>query len=119
MAFHTDTALLLIDPYNDFIHPDGKIYDFLKESIETTNTVENIKRLIATARANKIPIYYCLHQNHKKGNYDGWNRMTFFTNLIQERRVVEEGSWGAQIYDGMEPDVANGDVVIAKHWNAR
>lgn len=61
MAFHADTTLPLADPYNDFIHPDGKLHDFLKKIIETTKTVENVRWLIAIARANKIPISHCLH----------------------------------------------------------
>jgi len=34
-------------------------------------------------------------------------------------RAFEEGSWGAEIYEGMEPDLSNGDVVVSKHWNSR
>ncbi|KAM0510800.1 hypothetical protein ACHAPE_010531 [Trichoderma viride] len=29
-----------------------------------------------------------------------------------------EGSWGAEIYEGLEPDTGNGDVVVSKHWNS-
>lgn len=38
-----------------------------------------------------------------------------FSNLVQGRRVVEEGSWDAQIYEDMKPDVKNGDAIILKH----
>ncbi|PKK51305.1 hypothetical protein CI102_3901 [Trichoderma harzianum] len=97
MTFTSGTAVLLIDPYNDFIHPEGKWYGNVKESLEATETVKHMRRLIQAARAAHIPIYYCLHQQYKPGNYDGWN---------------------PQIYEGMEPDLANGDVVVSKHWNA-
>lgn len=36
----------------------------------------------------------------------------------EEGKVFEEGSWGAQIFEGMEPVVVNGDVVVAKHWSS-
>jgi nicotinamidase-related amidase len=39
--------------------------------------------------------------------------------MLKENHVCEEGTWGAQIYEGLEPDLANGDIVVAKHWNAR
>ncbi|EHK21603.1 uncharacterized protein TRIVIDRAFT_192081 [Trichoderma virens Gv29-8] len=99
------TAVLLIDLYNDFIYPDGKWYGNVKASFEATET------------AAHIPIYYCLHQQYKPRNYDGWNRMTSYHIGMKEGRVIEEGSWGAQIYEGLEPDLANGDVVVSKHWN--
>lgn len=119
MTSTSGTAVLLIDPYNDFIHPEGKWYGNVKESLEATETVKHMQRLIKAARAAHIPIYYCLHQQYKPGNYDGWNRMTSYHIGMKEGRVIEEGSWGAQIYEGMEPDLANGDVVVSKHWNAR
>jgi len=35
-----------------------------------------------------------------------------------EGKVFEEGSWGAEILEGMEPDVGNGDVLVGRHWNS-
>jgi hypothetical protein len=36
----------------------------------------------------------------------------------KEGKVFEEGSWGAEILEGMEPDVGNGDVLVGRHWNS-
>ena len=30
-----------------------------------------------------------------------------------------EGSWGVEIYEGLEPDIEKGDVVVSKHWCSR
>ena len=35
------------------------------------------------------------------------------------KKVFEEGSFGAEFYEGLEPDFDNGDVVVSKHWNSR
>jgi hypothetical protein len=37
--------------------------------------------------------------------------------LAQKTNVAfEEGSWGVEIYEGLEPDVVgNGDVIVSKH----
>lgn len=90
---------------------------YYEDSLEATETVKHI-RLIRIARAANIPIYYCLHQQHMPGNYNGWNWMASYHIGMKESRVVEEGSWGAKIYESMEPDLANGDAVVSKHWNA-
>jgi nicotinamidase-related amidase len=116
---HENTAILLIDPYNDYIHPSGKMYHLCKESLETTSTIQHMKTLVQAARAHHIPIFYCLHQPWKEGNYDGWQRMGPFHKMLKEKMVCEEGSWGAGIFEGLEPDVEGGDVVVGKHWNAR
>jgi len=98
MTSYKDTAVLLIDPYNDYIHPEGKGYGLCKESLEETDTVTHMKALVKAARANNIPIFYCLHQQWKTGNFDGWNRMGPFHRMLKEKKVCEEGSWGAQIH---------------------
>ena len=116
---YKDTAVLLIDPYNDYIHPNGKVYDLCKDSLEATDTVTHMKALIKAARANNIPIFYCMHQQWKTGNFDAWNRMGPFHKMLKEKKVCEEGTWGAQIYEGLEPDLARGDIVVGKHWNAK
>lgn len=37
-----------------------------------------------------------------------------------EHKTFEEGSWGVEIFKGLEPDVqGNGDVVVSKHWCSR
>ncbi|KAK3072455.1 hypothetical protein LTR53_006782 [Teratosphaeriaceae sp. CCFEE 6253] len=113
------TALILIDLYNDFLHPDGKATGKMAASQEKYSTLEHIKVAMNEARAHQIPIYYSLHQQYHDGKYDGfqhWNAMLEGTKAM---RLFEVGSWGAQIYEGLEPDPANGDTVISKHWNQR
>ncbi|KAJ6462786.1 Isochorismatase-like protein [Mycena vitilis] len=108
-----DTAIVLIDPYNDFLHPDGKATPRLADSLAKTDTIANIKALLAFARAQKIPVYYGLHQQFHPGQYDDWRHMTTSQTALRDGKVFEEGSWGAQIYEGLEPDFANGDVVVS------
>jgi nicotinamidase-related amidase len=113
------TAILLIDPYNDFIHPDGKLYSLLAESLKETDTVSHIMDLIKAARAHKIPIFYGLHQPFKAGNFEGWKHMMAIHDSQAESHAFEEGTFGGTIYKGMEPSLENGDVVVSKHWSSR
>ncbi|KAF2673858.1 Isochorismatase hydrolase [Microthyrium microscopicum] len=112
------TAILLIDPYNDFLHEEGKMYPRLEESIKDSNTIAHIFDLIAAARAHKIPIYYGLHQPSRAGNFDGWKHMMAVHSSQKENNVFEEGGFGGTIFKGMEPDLENGDVVVSKHWSS-
>lgn len=112
------TAILLIDPYNDFIHTSGKLYPLLSESLAASNTITHILTLLTAARANKIPIYYGLHQPYKASSFAGWKHKKLVHTSQEEGKVFEEGSWGAQIFEGMEPSVENGDVVVSKHWSS-
>lgn len=113
------TAVLLIDPYNDYIHPSGKVYSLCQASLEASDTITHMKTLVAAARANNIPIFYCMHQPWRTGNFDHWSRMGPFHRMLKDKHVAEAGTWGAGIYEGLEPDLENGDIVVGKHWNAK
>lgn len=114
------TAVILIDVYNEFLHPEGKIYPMIKESMATTNAIQHLSEVVAAARKAKLPIYYALHQPWREGNYDCWQRMNGTTTGISKSHAIAEGTWGAEIYAGLEPDVSgNKDVVVSKHWNSR
>jgi len=44
------TALLVIDPYNDFISEGGKLWSRLKAVAETNNCVPNMLQVLKAAR---------------------------------------------------------------------
>ncbi|KAK3678815.1 hypothetical protein LTR78_001268 [Recurvomyces mirabilis] len=111
------TALVLIDVYNDFLHPGGKANAALGESLEASNTTEHIKLALRVARSAGIPVYYSLHQQYHDGKYTGFEHWNDMLRSVQTSRSFEEGSFGAQIHEGLEPDPSNGDVIISKHWN--
>jgi nicotinamidase-related amidase len=114
-----NTAIVLVDPYNDFLHQDGKLNQMIRDSLDKTNTIANLHKLLAVARNKKIPIFYCLHQQSHAHSMQGWNMMNAALEGTKTHKVFEEGSWGAEFYDGMAPDAASGDVIVSKHWNSR
>jgi nicotinamidase-related amidase len=115
----SNTAVVIMDPYNDFLHPDGKLNALLAENMKETDTIVHLKELVAAARAHKLPIYYGLHQQVKPGFLAGWNHATPLQKSQKEGTAFTEGSWGVEIYKGLEPDVENGDVIVSKHWSSR
>ena len=48
------TALLVIDPYNDFISEGGKIWDRMKAVAEANNCVPNMLQVLNAARKADI-----------------------------------------------------------------
>ena len=56
-----NTALLLTDPQNDFLSPDGVTWSLVGESVTENNTVENIEGLLKAAKENRIPVFISPH----------------------------------------------------------
>ena len=55
------TALLVIDPQNDFLSPEGVTWGVVGESVEANGTVEHIDQLFAAAKAADMPVFVSPH----------------------------------------------------------
>lgn len=55
------TALVITDPQNDFLSPDGVTWAMVGQSVTENNTVENLDRLFATAKKLGIPVFISPH----------------------------------------------------------
>jgi isochorismate hydrolase len=51
------TALLITDPQNDFLSPDGVTWGVVGKSVTDNKTVENIDSLFKAAKANDMPVF--------------------------------------------------------------
>ncbi|MDY6943578.1 MAG: cysteine hydrolase [Pseudomonadota bacterium] len=55
------TALVVTDPQNDFLSPDGVTWGVVGKNVEANNTVKNIETLFKSAKANDIPVFVSPH----------------------------------------------------------
>src|SRR5215813_11422319 len=64
------TALLVIDPYNDFISEGGKLWDRVKRVAEGNNCVPHMLRVLNAARDARLRVFYALHHRYRPGDYE-------------------------------------------------
>lgn len=55
------TALLVTDPQNDFLSPDGVTWGVVGKNVTDNNTVENIDRLFAAAQQAGLAVFISPH----------------------------------------------------------
>ena len=55
------TAVLVTDPQNDFLSPDGATWGVVGKNVTANNTVENIESLFKSAKKNDIPVFVSPH----------------------------------------------------------
>jgi len=54
-------ALVVTDPQNDFLSPDGVTWGVVGESVKENGTVEHIDELFAAAHASGVPVFVSPH----------------------------------------------------------
>jgi nicotinamidase-related amidase len=64
------TALVITDPQNDFLSPDGVTWGVVGESVTANNTVKNIEKLLKTAKSTGMPVFVSPHYYYPTDH--GW-----------------------------------------------
>ncbi|MCK2216281.1 cysteine hydrolase [Actinomadura sp. ATCC 31491] len=109
------TAVLLIDPYNDFLSEGGKIWPRLKEVAQRVKLLDNLRAVTAAAREAGIRVFIAPHRQWRPGDYDDWDHPNPTQRGIQERHSFAAGTWGGEWRTDLVPP--DGDDVVAKeHW---
>jgi ureidoacrylate peracid hydrolase len=108
------TALVVIDPYNDFISEGGKIWDRIKGVAEANNCVPNMLQVLNAARKAELRVFYALHHRYRQGDYETWNTIAPIQKAAWSHKAFEYGTWGGEIRREFEPQA--GEILAQEHW---
>ena len=108
------TALLVIDPYNDFISEGGKLWDRLKVVAEANKCVPHMMRVLDAARETELRVFYALHHRYRPGDYESWKYIAPIQKAAWLHKAFEHGTWGGEIRKEFEP--RPGEIVAQEHW---
>src|SRR5713101_3131458 len=93
-------ALLVIDPYNDFISEGGKVWDHLKTVAEANNCVPNMLQVLNAARKAKVRVFYALHRRYRPGDYETWKYIAPIQAATWSSKAFDYGTWGGELRSG-------------------
>ena len=115
MAYDKElTALIVIDPYNDFISEGGKVWDRLKGIAEANQCVAHMFQVLDAARKADIRVFYALHRRYRPGDYESWKYIAPVQKAAWSHKTFEYGTWGGEIRSEFTPQP--GDIVALEHW---
>lgn len=117
------TAVLITDPQNDFLREDGKLYKLLAENLKELNTVDNIDKLMSSAKKSGMAlavdplVYTSLDGNW--ANAGALQRQLLDMKALHRTSLADpsgfEGS-GADFFDRYKPYIYDGKtIVVAPH----
>ena len=108
------TALLVIDPYNDFISEGGKVWARLKTVAQGNDCVPHMTEALHAAREAGLRVFYALHHRYRAGDYESWKYIAPVQKAAWTHKTFEYGSWGGEIREEFAP--RPGDIVAQEHW---
>jgi hypothetical protein len=108
------TALLVIDPYNDFISEGGKIWPRIKAVAEANNCVPHMQQVLHAARKAKLRIFFAMHHRYRPGDYETWKYIAPIQKAAWTRKTFEYGTWGGEFRAEFAP--MPDEIVVQEHW---
>ncbi len=108
------TAVLVVDPYNDFISEGGKVWNRLKSIAESNRCVPHMMQVLNATRQTELSVFYALHRRYRPGDYETWKYIEPIQKAAWSRKTFEYGTWGGEIRRELEPQP--GDIVALEHW---
>jgi nicotinamidase-related amidase len=110
------TALLIVDPYNDFMSEGGKLYDLIKPTADVTGLFANLRQILPAVREAQIPVFIVPHHRASGSghDYDGWKNLSLFMTANKNSTAFQVGTWGGEFNPEFGPQA--GDVIVKEHW---
>jgi nicotinamidase-related amidase len=111
-----NTALLFVDPYNDFLAEKGKLWPTIEKVAKEVGLHDNLRVVLAAARAAQLPVFIVPHHRYGTDDLAGWDHPTPYQLASAQIKTFARGEWGGEWYPEFAPQA--GDVVVKEHWGS-
>lgn len=108
------TALLFVDPYNDFLSEGGKLWSAIRPIAEEVNLLDNLRAIDRAVREAGVQRIVVPHRRWQEGDYECWCHPSPTQRLLMTRKTFAKGTWGGEWHPDFGP--RDGDIVVHEHW---
>jgi nicotinamidase-related amidase len=115
-----NTALVITDPQNDFLSPEGVTWGLVGESVTKNNTVEHIAQLMRASKANNLPVFISPHYYYPTDH--GWQiegtleKVMHSINMFDRTDALNLDGFSGSGADWLEvykPLIGDGKTIVA------
>jgi nicotinamidase-related amidase len=110
----SNTGLLLVDPYNDFLDTNGKLWPFTEKVSQSVNLLSHLREIMDATRQVGIKIFFVPHHRWEAGEFNNWKHPTPYQIKVSNQQMFAKGSWGGEFHPDFEPQES--DIIIKEHW---
>ncbi len=108
------TALLIVDPYNDFLAEGGKLWPRVAEIAKAVGLHENLRAVTKAARDAGLPVFIVPHHRYEPDDLKNWDHPTPYQLGSAKLQVFAKDSWGGEWFPEFAPQAR--DIVVKEHW---
>jgi len=108
------TALLLVDPYNDFLSEGGKLFEKIKDTAEQVGLFDNLRAILLRIRSAGVQVFIVPHHRFREGDYENWQHPNPMQQAAMKTKPFAVGTWGGEWHPEFGPKA--GDVIVKEHW---
>ncbi len=114
-----NTAVVIVDPQNDFLSPEGVTWDLVGANVEENNTVANIESMFQAAKSGGYPVVVSPHYYYPTDH--GWQFGGTVETMMHDINMFDrtgslsldgfEGS-GADWLESLKEYIADGETIV-------
>lgn len=107
------TALILVDPYNDFLSPRGQAWLMIRDVAKANGMIGKARSILEAARRRRMTVAYAPHYRWRP---NGLKQRKYLhpTQFMQDKsHIFAEGKFGGKFLAELAP--VNGDIVASEH----
>ncbi|MFU8806940.1 MAG: cysteine hydrolase [Bradymonadaceae bacterium] len=115
----SQTAVVITDPQNDFLHTEGAAWPMVQASVEENETIDHLEMLFQTAKSQGIPVFISPHYYYPTDHQ--WKFEGRLEETMHEIQMFDregplslegfQGS-GADWLERLKPYIEDGSTVI-------
>src|SRR5258708_27494038 len=99
-----NTALLIVDPYNDFMSEGGKLYAATKPTADSVGFYQNMRKPIPAVRAAGIQVFIVPHHRSRTDDFENWINVNPVQTDTKKRMAFAVDTWGREWHPELRPN---------------
>lgn len=106
-------ALILVDPFNDFLSRKGQVWLMTRDSIRANGMIEKAKSILEAARRRGMTVAYAPHHRWRPNGLEGRKYLHPIHYIQEKAHTFAAGKFGGQFLPELAPQ--DGDIISSEH----
>ena len=108
-----NTALVLVDPFNDFLSRKGQAWLMTRDSVRANGMIGNAQSILEAARRHRMTVAYAPHHRWRPNGLAGRKYLHPIHYMQEKTHIFADGKLGGEFLAELAPQ--DGDIISSEH----